>query len=122
MNFKVNEKHLFSKSYPDCNQNILGTCEEIDPDAPKDESAEDQPKLDTLKKTVNVSKYEKVESWTQTLDFSRKKKGTQCDEIEKNSSTSQVSTKNFLEEGLVQSDEKAPKMSLKRNASPKFGS
>ncbi len=39
-----------------------------------------------------------VESWTQTLDFSKKKKGTQCDDIVTDESSTQVSTKNFLDE------------------------
>lgn len=37
-----------------------------------------------------VAKYELIESWSQTLDFSKKKKGTQCDDIEIESVTTQV--------------------------------
>ena len=44
------------------------------------------------------SRYELVESWSQTLDFSKKKKGTQCDDIETEEMTTQVSTKDFLDE------------------------
>ena len=39
-----------------------------------------------------------MESWSQTLDFSKKKKGTQCDDIETGEVTTQVSTKDFLDE------------------------
>ncbi len=47
---------------------------------------------------VNEShfRHELLESWTQTLDFSKKKKGTQCDDIDLDQKESQVSAKDFL--------------------------
>ena len=37
-----------------------------------------------------MGRYELVESWSQTLDFSKKKKGTQCDAIEIEAADTQV--------------------------------
>ena len=36
------------------------------------------------------ARYELVESWSQTLDFSKKKKGTQCDAVETEHADTQV--------------------------------
>ncbi|TRY78860.1 hypothetical protein TCAL_15302 [Tigriopus californicus] len=62
--------------------NIPGTCVEVDPDAPdKDEADGDNPNPQDEEGRV-VFKYQLVDRWSQTLDFSKKRKGTQCDEIE----------------------------------------
>ena len=80
---------------------LPGTCIEVDPDKLNedgdeevDEDVQDQEK----NKKKDVSNYELIESWTQTLDFSKKKKGTQCDDIDVMDGTTQVSMKNFLDE------------------------
>ena len=75
----------------------LGTCVEIDPDAPPVDNGEEEEEEgggrsgggERSAPTV-VAKYELVESWSQTLDFSKKKKGTQCDDIEIENVTTQV--------------------------------
>ncbi|XP_059096386.1 uncharacterized protein LOC131890945 isoform X2 [Tigriopus californicus] len=78
--------------------NIPGTCVEVDPDAPdKDEADGDNPNPQDEEGRV-VFKYQLVDRWSQTLDFSKKRKGTQCDEIEVEPQATQVSTKDFLEE------------------------
>lgn len=75
---------------------LPGTCVEIDPDAKSEE--ENQSESKKAEEPKNVSKFEKIESWSQTLDFSKKKKGAQCDDIVVNEATTQVSMKNFLDE------------------------
>ena len=86
------------------NQLDLGTCVETDPDSSTNKQTEDGENGDKNeedeKKSVDnaaaktssaaVAKYELIESWSQTLDFSKKKKGTQCDDIEIESVTTQV--------------------------------
>ena len=77
--------------------NLPGTCVEVDPDAKDRENGEEKTEEEE-NSDRNVSRYERVESWSQTLDFTKKKKGTQCDDIDVNEATTQVSTKNFLDE------------------------
>jgi len=64
---------------------LLGTCVEIDPDAPPEETTTEntqQKEEDENDPLLGASsRYELVESWTQTLDFSKKRKGAQCDDI-----------------------------------------
>ncbi len=81
---------------------LLGTCVEVDPD--KKEEAKEEEKEEgkgteveqrakaemELMVEEDVAKYELVESWTQTLDFSKKKKGAQCDDIVTDDGNTQV--------------------------------
>ena len=50
-----------------------------------------------------LPRYKLVESWTQTLDFSKKRKGAQCDDIELADAESHATAKRFLE-----AEEEAP--------------
>ncbi len=72
---------------------LLGTCKEIDPDkkgANEDgDGAGEGARVGDSE--AHVSGYELVESWTQTLDFSKKKKGAQCDDIVTDECSTQVS-------------------------------
>ena len=47
-------------------------------------------KKDDEEEDESIGKYELIESWSQTLDFSKKKKGTQCDAIEVEVADTQV--------------------------------
>ncbi len=77
--------------------NLPGTCIEIDPDADEDEDENGEAKVE-VHAEKNASKYELIDGWTQTLDFTKKKKGTQCDDVDVAEQTTQVSMKNFLDE------------------------
>ena len=93
--------------------NLPGTCIEIDPEAQTEENESDENEGQKEDKQ-DVSNYELVESWTQTLDFTKKKKGTQCDDIDVDEATTQVSMKNFL-------DEEKKQKKLESNSSLKQG-
>jgi hypothetical protein len=86
-----------------------GTCAEITEesataaaaDGAKNDENEDENDGESKKKVsvaaasvpeLVVGKYDLIDSWTQTLDFSKKKKGTQCDAIEIEIAGTQVKT------------------------------
>ena len=56
----------------------------------EDEKVDDKINNDKKEDDESVGRYELVESWSQTLDFSKKKKGTQCDAIEVEAADTQV--------------------------------
>lgn len=97
--------------------NIPGTCVEVDPDNPdRTDDGNDGSNLEDQEEKV-VFKYQLVDRWSQTLDFSKKRKGTQCDEIEVEPQGTQVSTKDFLEEKRKLQNLGPSKMNL-RSRSP----
>ena len=56
----------------------------------EDEKVDDKINNEKREEDESVGRYELVESWSQTLDFSKKKKGTQCDAIEVEAADTQV--------------------------------
>jgi len=66
---------------------LLGTCVEVDPEAAaslatcREDEGKSRQEGEDEEMLEDTSNYELLESWTQTLDFSKKRKGAQCDNI-----------------------------------------
>ena len=90
---------------------LIGTCAEIDDDekAPKstkekgkskDSGTQTEPKVKEKKDSSDCAlishKYDLNEKWSQTIDFPRKKKGTQSEVVQTKDTGSQVVSKDLL--------------------------
>eukprot|EP00095_Tigriopus_kingsejongensis_P000872 maker-scaffold389_size186684-snap-gene-0.21 protein:Tk00872 transcript:maker-scaffold389_size186684-snap-gene-0.21-mRNA-1 annotation:"wd repeat-containing protein 78" len=71
--------------------NIPGTCAEIDPNAPNESIGASNEEHDQEDPPLVVYKYQSVDRWSQTLDFSKKRKGTQSDDINLDGKETQTS-------------------------------